>query len=211
MNLPRLTTAEQEPGMYLAVTGLTNSWPGALIYVSVDGGNTYQLRTTVSKRATMGRLTADVAASGEPISVLVYNQRVLNTIASGDDNHNGIAITTDGTSEIKQFLTATDNGSDTWDLSDVSHGMLATDDVAHEQGDQWALLDDAIVFLPIDVSHAGQTIYFRAVTRGTPVENNDIVTAVFDPQFTTPASTDFYTDASGVKYTDADGAFYYRE
>lgn len=214
LNLPRLTTAEQEPGMYLGVTGLTNAWPGADVYVSVDGGTTYQKRLTITKRATMGYVVEDVAASTEPVTVYAYNKRTLSSVSVDQIavGANGIAITTDGVSEIKQFQTAAETDTDNvWELTDVTHGKLETDDVEHFADDLWLLLDDALVFLPIDISHAGKTIYFRAVTRGTPVENNDVVTAVFDPQFTTPAPTDFYTNASGEKYFNADGVFYYKD
>lgn len=199
LNLPRLTTAEQKPGMYLGVTGLTSAWPGADIYLSTDGGNTYVKRTTITKRATMGRLTADIAATADPFDLLIYNERTLASISVDQmaAGQNGLVITTDGASEIKQFQTAVLSAANTWTASDLNHGQLGTDDVAHLAADPWLLLDGAVVFLPIDAAHAGKTLYFRAVTRGTPIENNEIVTAVFDPQFTGPATVAFLQTISG--------------
>lgn len=213
LNLPRLTTAENKPGMYLAVTGLTSAWPGADIYLSTDGGNTYVKRVTVTKRATMGYLLAGIDTDDEPVPVYVYNERTLSTVTIDQlaNRANGIAFTTDDVSEVGQFQTAVEDADNEWDLTDVSRGQLGTTAASHNEGDLWVLLDQAIVFLPIDVSNAGQVMYFRAVTRGTPIENNDVITALYDPQFTDAATIDFYTDASGEKYTDASGAFYYRD
>lgn len=207
LNLPRLTTGEQAPGMYLSVTGLTNSWPGCDVYYSLDGGLTYINALTITRRATMGYLVNDVAAGSEPITVYAYNERTLSSVSADQitAGANAIAITTDGVSEIKQFQTAAESDENVWALTAVTHGKLDTVNAPHSAEDLWTLLDNAIHFLPIDITHAGKTIYFRAVTRGTPVENNDIVTAVYDPRFTGPADIEYLLDETGADLLDEAG------
>jgi len=213
LNLPRLTTLENKPGMYVGVTGVLDGWSGADIYISFDNGATETWQGTFTARATMGRLASDATASDEPLVIKTYDQRELVTItvAQLEARRNGFALTSDGVSEVGQFQTANENTDGNWDLTDVLRGQLGTTAASHSEGDSFLLLDSSVYFLPIDISYAGKTLIFRAVTRGTPRENASTVSVVFDPQFTSPSTFDFYTNASGEKYTTADGSYYYRE
>jgi len=210
LNLPRLTTAENTPGMYGGVTGVTAAWPGADIYMSTDDGASFVKVVTITQRATMGELVSDVTSSSEPITVLVYNERLLSSVTAEQlaSNINGFALTTSGTSEIGQFQTAVESADHEFELTDVTRGRRDTIAAAHVAGDDFLLLDDAIFFVPIDSSHIGRTLIFRAVTRGTPIENNDTISVVYDPYFTGPADVDFYTNESGTYYTDQFGNRY---
>jgi len=208
LNLPRLSTAENVPGMYLAVTGLTSAWPGADIYAQWPGTSTEVKVLTITKRATMGELVSDITASSEPITVLVYNERLLSSITmdQASSGLNGAAITSAGVSELAQFLTAAESADAEFELTDTSRGLRNTVAASHVAGDQFLLLDDALVFLPIDASYIGQDITFRAVTRGTPIENNDTITVTFDPIFTGPATVDFVETLDGDYVETLDGA-----
>jgi hypothetical protein len=187
MNLPSLRTQDNQPGVYLAATGLLDAWNGCAVYLSVDGGVTEQLVASISGRATMGKLTAAIDAddgtTGQPaIPVWLYNAEELDSITTAqmDAGLNGFAIGSSGVWEVGQFQTATFADPD-WELSDALRGELDTVAAAHVADDPFVLLDDNIVFLPIDASFAGKTLIFRAVTNGTVPENNPTFEMVFDP------------------------------
>src|SRR5690606_17567340 len=73
MNLPSLRSADNVPGMYIAVQGLLPGWIGADIYLSVDDGASEQKVASITGPATMGVLAAECTDSSEPISVQLYN------------------------------------------------------------------------------------------------------------------------------------------
>lgn len=206
LNLPRLRTEHASPGMYLGCTGLLPAWPGAQIYMSSDGGLTETLMTTISSRATMGRITADCTDSSEPITLDVFDNRELASITADQAllRLNGAAITSSGTSEVIQYLDAEDTG-DEWEISTIERGGLSTTAASHTDGDSFLLLDNSIVFLPLDISLAGKTLIFRAVTRGTARENNATISVVFLPQFTGPEEVEFYETEAGENYETEDG------
>lgn len=211
LNLPRLTSAQNSPGMVLAGTGLLPGWPGAIIYRSVDEGLTWQIVGSLDRRATMGRLTADATESSEPISLEVFDNRDLSTITAAQMalRLNGFAITTDELSEVGQFMTAQEGSSGDWDIFDVLRGQLETDAALHYTGDDFLLLDDALFFDRIDASYAGRPIMYRPVTRGTPIENNPTYTVIFLPQFTGPENANYYVDESADEYVDEFGSRYF--
>jgi hypothetical protein len=147
----------------------------------VDGGATEQVVATITARATMGELVSAITASSEPITVKLYDGRTLDSISSTqlDAGLNAFAITTAAVSEVGQFQTATDAGD--WELTDTLRGQLDTTAASHAAGDPFVLLDEAVLFLPVDASYAGQTLIFRAVTRGTAPENNPTFSLVYEP------------------------------
>lgn len=210
LNLPRLRTQDSSPGMYGFVTGVMPAWPGAQIYLSVDGGLTETLVATIGYRATMGQLLDYIDADDDPIRVSAWDNRLL-TSASAEElaaDANGFAITTDGVSEVCQFADAANDSNGDWLLSNVLRGQLHTDAVEHFEGDPWVMLDDKLFFIPIDSSHIGKTLIFRAVTRGTPIENNPTISVVYDPLFTNPEIVDFLEDSDDERITTNDGSFF---
>lgn len=215
MNLPRLRTQDNQPGVYLAVTGVLDGWPGAAIYLSTDGGVTEELVLTVTSRATLGELDVAIDTDDEPITVWVYDNRDLETVTAAELalRRNAFAlITSADVAEVGQFMTATETAvNNHWNLTNVSRGLLGTTASAHAITERFVLLDGSIQFLPLSADYAGRTLIFRAVTLGTAPANNNTVSLVFSPQFTGPQVIDFYTNASGDIYTDADGAYYYKE
>jgi hypothetical protein len=183
MNISSLRSADNVPGMYLAAQGMLSGWTGADIYLSVDGGLTEQRVTSITQAATMGKLTADCTDSSEPISVKLYQGGELDSITTEQlaARMNGFAVTTDGVTEVGQFQDADETAELQYDLTNISRGQAGSEADAHFTGDMFVLLDTSIVFLPLDVSLAGKTLIFRAVTLGTPNASNATTTVVFDP------------------------------
>lgn len=188
MNLPSLKSADNEPGVYLAVQGLLDGWPGADIYLSVDGGVTEQLVMTITDQAVLGELAiacdADGADSTGLLNVQVYVGGELESITDAQvaARQNGFVLSTGGVDEIGQFKDATETSTPrNYDLTNVTRGELGTTAASHAAGDRFVLLDGAVKFLAIAYEHKGKTLIARAVTRGTVPANNDTVSFVFDP------------------------------
>lgn len=208
LQIPRQRTMDNSPGVYLAATGLKDGWPGAVVYISTDGGVTEQVLVQISARATMGRLGDDIGTSGEPIPVDMFDRRELSLITEDQAalGINRFAMTTDGLSEMANFLTPSQSSSGDWYLYDVTRGLQqATGGPApqtHNAGDDWTLIDSAVIFVPLPANLIGQTITLRGVTRGTPRENNPTISFVFQPLFTGPDVVEFYEDHDDNVYTD---------
>lgn len=182
MNLPPLSeVVQEEAGVYLAATGTFTGWDGCIVQMSVDGGATYRTVATISRRSVMGRLLGDITTTTEPILVELDSGELSSTtadrIALGS---NGFAMISSNVAEIAQFETATEDSEGDYSLTTVTRAALGTTAAAHSTGDRFVMLENA-VFLPVDSSLAGTTLYFRAVTNGTAADNNAVVTLPFDP------------------------------
>jgi hypothetical protein len=210
MNLPSLRTQDNVPGVTIAAYGLMSGWTGAEILMSADGGASYQTVARFTTPSTMGELTANCTDSSEPISVRMGSGSLESiTDAQLAVRQNAFAITTDDVSELGQFKTATAGGDDAYDLTEAARGLLGTTAVSHAYGDSFVMVSSA-QFVPLDISLAGTTLYFKAVTFGTSADAAEAVPFLFTPAFTS-VIVDAYVDESGDPYVDEDGNIYYTE
>lgn len=198
MNLPRLFTTDSSPGMYIAVMGLLPGWLGCDLQMSSDGGVTFESLATLTTPTAIGRLTADIGSSGEPIPVEMYASGELVSVTADQlaARANGFAIITGGVSEIGQFQNESPSGTARYDLTDVARGQLGTTAASHDAGDRFVMLDN-VVFLPLDASLIGLTLTFRPVSIGTAAANNATYDVLFNPLFTGPAVIDFEATDTG--------------
>lgn len=182
MNLASLRAADNTPGIYAAVRGISAGWPGCDIYLSVDGGVTEQKVMRITAPATMGILVDDFSIGGSTLTVNVYGTDVLETVTADQiaARANAFAIITDDVAEVGQFQTSAENSGGDYDLTDLTMGQLETDEADHSAGDPFVMLDGA-VHIPIDPVHSGKTLYLRPVTIGTALADNAVTTLVFDP------------------------------
>lgn len=212
MNLPRLRSRDDTPGMYIAVAGLLSSWPGCALQMSIDDGETWTTAfASMYQQSVMGYLTADMDETpGATLSVAVHGGQ-LNSISDTQfaNGGNPSTVLTDAVAEVLQFQDANELDPNEYDLTELGRGRLGTTAATHVQGDRFVQLDN-IYFLPIDISLAGRTITFRPVTNGTVPENNASYDVVFLPQFTGPQIVEVYVNESGETYTNESGETYYR-
>jgi hypothetical protein len=209
MNLPSLRTQDNVPGVTIAACGVMAGWQGTAILLSEDNGVSYQQITTFTQPTAMGRLTAACTASSEPIAVRMQ-QGSLSSITDAQLalRHNAFAIVTDDVAELGQFKTATATATNAYDLTENVRGRLGTTAATHAVGDPFVMVA-AAQFVPLDISLAGRTLYFKAVTFGTSQDAAESVPFVFNPLFTS-VSVEAYTDDNGFEYTDdADNIYYY--
>lgn len=185
MNLPSLRSEDNVPGIYVAMGNILDGWQGCQLMLSVDGGVSFNTVLTTNSPATLGHLTADIDAvvdsSGGPIPVRVHGELESITDAQISSRQNAFAIITNDVSEIGQFQTATDTGVNTYDLDNVTRGLLDTTAVEHFDHDRFVILDGNVHFLPLDVSLSGKILEFWPISIGTPPGNNVTYTVVFDP------------------------------
>jgi hypothetical protein len=209
MNLPRLNTQDNSPGMYIAVMGLLAGWIGCDLQLSTDAGVSFHSVAQLMTASTMGRLTGAIGPSTTPIPVEMYDDGQLDSVTDAQlaARANGFAIVASDLSEVGQFKTATSTGVGLYDLTTITRGALGSTAASHAKGDQFVMLDN-VFFLQLDASLAGQTLIFRPVSIGTPAATNATYSVLFDPQFTGPAVIDFYEDETGAKYADETGAYY---
>lgn len=212
MNLPRLRTQDNVPGMYIAVTGILPTWRGCEVQLSIDGGVTFVPRLQATQRSVMGVLTeaisSSVESSAEPISVRIQDGVLVNaTAAEIAAGGNAFAINSfDNISEIGQFQTQDEVTPNNYELTDVTRGVLGTTDTDHALGEQFVMLS-SVYFLPLDSSLIGLTLIFRPVSYGSPAENSDTYTVIFSPQFTGPEVIEFLLDETGDTLMDETGAY----
>jgi hypothetical protein len=181
MNLPQLRPQDNVPGVYMAAQGVTAGWMGADIYLSLDGEETFDLVATITQASVMGKIAADETTSGELVIRLNNPSDILEnaTTAQVAAGRNYAAILSAGdVAEIISFETATQDSDGFWEITNLQRGLLETTEVARIQGERFVLLK-LVSFLPVDPAFDGQTLVFRAVTRGTVVDNNPTTSLVY--------------------------------
>lgn len=182
MNLDSLRAQDNVPGMYFAAVGILDGWTGCVVQMSTDGGTSFRDLVTITSPATMGYLSDAIGTSGEPLKVAMYAGGQLSsaTTAQLADGANAAAVVTANVAEIVQFETASATSTG-YDLTTLTRGVRDTNPAAHLYGDAFVILDAKVIFAPIDVSFAGQTLVFRAVTFGTSADSAQNVSVVYEP------------------------------
>lgn len=210
MNLPRLRSKDNVPGMYVAAAGLLDGWPGCVLQLSTDNGATWKTAIpSLTQESVLGYLTAGIGTGqADTLQVNVHGGQ-LDSITDQQfiDGGNAAALVSEGVAEIIQFKDADELEPNEYNLTTLGRGRLGTLPASHLQGDRFVALS-AVYFLPLDISLAGKPLLFRPVTFGTVPENNATYSAVFQPQFTGPQVIQTYVDADGNPYVDADGNYY---
>jgi hypothetical protein len=183
MNLDSLRAQDNVPGMYLAACGIQAGWAGCVVEVSFDGGVSFRTLVTIINPATQGYLSDAADTSSEPIKVKLYPGGQLSsaTTAQVANGANAAAIVTASTSELIQFETATATATSAYDLTDVTRGVNDTVPATHLYADAFVLLDNNVIFVPIDVSFAGSTLVFKATAIGTSSDAASTVSVVYEP------------------------------
>ena len=193
MNLPSLRPQDTY-GVYLAAKGTETGWKGCTVQVSYDGQESWQNAITIGSASIMGVLLEDEVETGSFAAdtlVDIGEDDALESVSDAQLDANANAYTVvDATdvAEIRQFKTATlegSSGSDNaqWWLSEQRTGLLGTTHKDYVTGDKFTMLDN-VSFLPIDISFAGKTLYFRAVGFGEIAEDQPIISLEYNPDTT---------------------------
>ncbi|MDR3450733.1 MAG: phage tail protein [Alphaproteobacteria bacterium] len=171
MDLPLLQSADDQPGVYAAVTGLPG-WMGAVVMRSSDGVNYNAIGSAVI--AAAAGIAATVLANGSALymdnvgSVSVQLTQGSLASVSWIDLSNGANAAFLG-GEIIQFQTATLTGPGQYLLSGLLRGRRGTESAtgSHAVGEAFVLLQSgAVNFLPDILSDRNVPYDFRALTTG---------------------------------------------
>lgn len=163
--------------IYAAVHGFDKAgWPGAAIYVSENGGASYEQLAQATKEATIG-LVAAVTPSADyhvwdettTISVQVKTNELSSV--SAIDVLNGKNWAQVG-QEVIGFRTATLTAPKTYTLSGLLRGRRGTEQFVdtHVANELFVLLDDALVKIELATKDRTTTKKFKVVTLGSSLD-----------------------------------------
>lgn len=187
LDIPILRDAHDQLGFYMAVSGILPAWPGALVEMSLDGGQTYLDNQSTRTSSVIGELTS--ALGGHPreypddfnicqIQISTPNEMLEATDLAGMMNRINRALIGN---EVVNFSGADEVSSGTWELSHWLRGRKGTAVEAHAIGDRFVLLDTAM-FIPAELAWLNRSLTFRATTFGRPVDEATIITVTFTGQ-----------------------------
>jgi Putative phage tail protein len=151
MDIPALRDTDNDAGFYIAAgpASLDDSWPGAHILRSDDGGDTFYVVDTVNDQACIGYAKTALASPRSWESWDRINSVTITPTNASDDLVSATELQVlNGANamylggEIIQFATVVDNGDGTFTLSDLIRGRRGTDLAigTHAVGEKFVLL-----------------------------------------------------------------------
>lgn len=175
LDVPLIADSDVDSGLYLAADGGEN-WHDCTVYVSRNGGSSYDLALVLITKSTFGSCNTTLAASQNSGIDNINSLSV--TIRSGElesvsltDLNNGDNIALVG-NEIIRFQTATLAGERTYTLSNLLRGCRGTEwaQSTHTAGESFYLLSDYLERVEGSVSDVGTSLLFKAVTAGQSLD-----------------------------------------
>lgn len=196
LDIPALTDTNDRLLYYVAASGQTPAWYGALVQRSLDGGANFDDATTFRQNTIMGVLVADVPAASEfytdttnVVSVQLYTDEEIDSLTTQQFLSEGGSFAVerpDGTWEVMQYRDAEQDSTGVYALSYLARGRLNTGGHAHLAGASVVFLDgvrsvDALTaWIDEDLTH-------RAVSLGRSPEG----AAQFTDTYTAQSQTEF--------------------
>jgi hypothetical protein len=176
MDLPRLGDGDEQD--FAMAAAAASPWRRTRLSVS-SGLDGYDGRLTLSRRASLGRLTAPLATG--PTAVIDRMNAVTVRMTSGGlesvsrtaslNGANRAAIATaNGGWEVMSFERATEIEADVWRLEGLLRGLYGTEDAmaaGAETGARFVLLDSAVEPLGLKRAEAGLTLNWIAEAAGS--------------------------------------------
>ena len=184
LDIPRIVSDQDVPGISLAMYGYTAGWPGGVAFRSDDSGESYNAITGFQSK-TKAFVVAGLPATVSPYSVDFSTALTVTPAWTGADLYslsesqfyafgNMAAYGAPGRWEIVCFKTAIDNGDGTYALRDFLRGRFGTEAHmgAHGAGDLLVMLDlDAVDFVGLPLSTINSLRLWRGVTSGASLES----------------------------------------
>lgn len=172
MDLPCLRDADNQPGLYAAVTGSAANWTSAAIYDSLDDV-TYTTQTTVSTQAPIGTCTTTLGAwSGgntfdetNTVTVNVGLQQLSSTTWDGILANTETNAALVG-SELIQYRVATLVSAGVYTLSGLLRGRKGTSSTGHVAAERFVALSTTagLRFLVLQSADLARLRYYKGVS-----------------------------------------------
>jgi hypothetical protein len=174
LDIPLVQDSDSDNGLYLAADGDEN-WKGAAVYVSRNGGASYQFAKTLEQPSTKGTCNTTLGGGGGATVSVTINDGELESVAAGDlEAGENTALVGN---EIIRFETATLTAARTYTLSNLVRGVRGTEAFisTHGADERFVLLSDYIVRVDGLTSDLGQSLQFKAITGDQSLEDVDAV------------------------------------
>jgi hypothetical protein len=151
------------------VSGSNPNYGGCMVFLSVDGGNTYQSVGTCSK-GTTGSLSADYPLGSDPdttdtlsVDLTESGQSLMSEAqAVADTFTNPYYIAGASGYEAVCPTTATLTAGNKYNLTGyIRRGVLATKVMDHLSGSRFAALDSSVLGIPLNPTWIGKTLHFK--------------------------------------------------
>jgi hypothetical protein len=172
-----LSSSDRLTRIYALVHGFGRpGWPGAQVYISENGGASYDLAATTYVEAKFG--ICNTVLAGADYHVWDNTSTVSVEIKAGKlssvselDVLNGKNKAMIG-QEMIGFKNAVLTGPKTYTLSGLLRGRQGTEQFVSTHGpdELFALLDDGLVELPFEATDRGRTFKMKVVTIGSSVD-----------------------------------------
>ena len=186
LDIPLLRDSEDRVVFGAALSSDSGSWPGGILYRSIDGGTTYDRINSNGTRVFMGTFTGTLGSDdGRHINEdLTCNIDMIAgtlesvTLESMLSGKNTFVYGDDGRWGVGRFQNATLEGDGTYTLDTFVLGQRGTESAAASvvADDYFILIDDPdIITVDAQVSNIGISRKYKGVTSGSDI---DSVTAV---------------------------------
>ncbi|HEU4589384.1 MAG TPA: phage tail protein [Steroidobacteraceae bacterium] len=190
VNVEPFRPNDTAPGFYVAAHGFFNGWYGCVVQVSFDDQATWTNVGSITNPTIFGPMV-NTLASGRTSGTDDLNS-VIVTLPSTDnlqsvtvdqlENANLAAVGSFGHFEAINFADHLDNGDGTRTLSTLLRGRLDTESLvaSHVAGEEFVLLDDTLLYVPLSDSSINRTLYLRAVSSGQSADSALIIEVEID-------------------------------
>lgn len=173
IDCPILRDADDKLGYYVAVTGATVKWSGALVELSTDGGATYTQSYSGSAESVSGVVTAGCGAhsvyypdESNTITVQLARTDLSLEAASLSQLMSRANMAIVG-NELISFGEINETSPGVYELSYLLRGRKGTDVVAHTAGERFVLLNrQQLFFIPADLYLLNRQLTFKSTSFG---------------------------------------------
>ncbi len=182
LDIPIVRDSDDALGAYIAVSGVMPAWQGAMVELSMDGGETYIESHTVRADTIMGTLVSALgdhpAEFPDEVNSCQVNVPTPYAVLEGSDlrgmmNRRNLALIGD---ELVNFAEADEVSEGVWEISHFLRGRRGTETQVHSVGERFVMLSGAI-FVPAELVMLDRPVTVRATSLGT--DNETIVTLTF--------------------------------
>lgn len=183
-----LRDADDNAGLlyYVAVSGTSAAWTGALIELSLDGGANYVDSLSTSTDTIMGALESELQDHPQSypdvenmvaVEIQTPFADFQETDLAGLLNRFNLALIGN---EIVQFAEANETSEGHWELSTLLRGRKGTQTNYWPAGTRFVLLDTATVgTIPASILDIGRTLTFRATSFGETEDTATVTSMVY--------------------------------
>lgn len=177
LDIPALNDGNDRLLYYVAATGRTEAWFGAVVDRQLPPDTTWTEATRFSQNTIMGELVAPVADASEyfpdttnTVEVALYSDDVIEALTDLQFLSEGGAFAlekADGTFEVLQYRDVDETSSGTFVLSHLARGRLNSGTSAHAAGARFVLLD-GVRSVDAQAGWLNRDLTHRATSLGMP-------------------------------------------